>query len=358
MKSTKSKIIFSFLLMVCILANNLTVAAKEEGRSIKKENVFISDSKDEQINDKKSSFPDVIIEGEDQYELQDLSYEVLKETLLTKVTKEVESDLVQDGSEYVPQPSITADGIEYKLLKTEANVQVITEAQAQSVTGYTDYDHNVAASEVPQTKTVTAVNKATGQSENVVCNLTGVAINGTDTVTKQMTVTFYEYDSMYFLIGDELVEKNDSSPPLQGHENELLQMVGAESGSRITNMYWSGEPYTAGDGTNCRDAIAEVQQSVNLYRASYSGAMMIPQVTATRYKSTYEGLDPKGKKQYEIKATATYKLKVQEKKNMLPVYIGIGAGILVIVGAVIAILWILAKKKKKQEEENKNVKFR
>lgn len=353
MKSTKSKMIFSFLLMMCTLANSLNVAAKEKEYSIKKENVFVSDSKEDRTNDKKSSFPEVIIEEDKQYVLQDISYEVLKEKLLTKVTKEVESDVIRGESEYVPQQSITEGEIEYKLLKTETEEQVMTEAQAQSVTGYTDYDYNVDSKDVPQTKSIMAVNKVTGQSENVICNLTGVAVNGNDLVTKQMSVTFYEYDSMYFLIGDELVEKNDSSPPLQGHESELLQMVGAEPESKITNMYWAGEPYTTDDGTNCRDAIAEVQQIVNLYRASYSGAMLIPEVTGTKYKSTYEGFDPEGEKEYEIKATATYQLQppAQEKKNMLPVYIGAGIGILILISAVVGILMILAKNKKKQEEE-------
>lgn len=53
-----------------------------------------------------------------------------------------------------------------------------------------------------------------------------------------------------------------------------------------------------------------------------------------------------GAKEYTVKATAVY----AEKKTVLP-YILTGAGILILIGAVIAILMMLSKKKKEEQEK-------
>ena len=98
------------------------------------------------------------------------------------------------------------------------------------------------------------------------------------------------------------------------------------------------------NGVLCRDAIANVQQPVQMYRSEYSGVIQIPKETV--YKAIYETEDVDGAKEYTVKATAVY----AEQKTVLP-YILTGAGILILIGAVIAILMMLSKKKKEEQEK-------
>lgn len=344
MKWKKYSVYFSFLLSTCLLLHPFNVYAKEKNDSIKKEKVFITKTANEKQYEKQ--FEETIQQGKKTYKLSNVQYETLKVNLLTKIPKVVDSEVIPIGTEHLPEAEIIEAGITYQLVKTETEEKVISEAQTQAVNGYTDYDTPVTAENVPQSKTIMATNAITGENQEVDCSLTGVSPNGTNTVTKQMSITFYDYDSLYYQLGNELVERNDDAPPLKGHETALLQMAGAEPASTITGIAWSGGAYTAPDGTVCRNALANVEQVVNLYRANYSGGIEVAEVKGTIYKSTYEGLNPKGDKEYEVKATATY----VEQENRLPVYIAIGAGILVAIGTIIVILLLLAKKKKEQEK--------
>ncbi|MEF9839441.1 MAG: hypothetical protein RR869_08755 [Lachnospiraceae bacterium] len=336
---------FSFLLIVMVLINGFTVSAKEAD-TIKRERTFTTSTKN------KKEYPEYLFEkklikGQKIYQLSKTDYSVKKETLLTKMSKNQISEVITEGTEYKTPPVITENGITYKLVKTDTEEKIITERQSQPVTGFDDYDYQVTANTVPKTKEISATNVVTGEVQSISCNLTGVTQYGQKTVSKQMTITFYDYDSLYYQIGDDLVEKNDSQPPLQGYEGELLRMVGAEQGASIADMAWDGGVYES-NGQVCRDAVATVLQTVTVYRASYGGSIQVPEEKGTIYQSTYEGLDPAGKKEYEMEATATYQL--LKTKNMLPVYMGIGIGILIVIGTIISILFLLTKKKKKQEE--------
>lgn len=149
-------------------------------------------------------------------------------------------------------------------------------------------------------------------------------------------IEYYEWNGNY-------IPRNDEIPPLSGYEAQLLENAGAAAGSIITGYSWNGDAYLV-NGVLCRDAIANVQQPVQMYRAEYSGVIQIPKETV--YKAIYETEDVDGAKEYTVKATAVY----AEKKTVLP-YILTGAGILILIGAVIAILMMLSKKKKEEQEK-------
>ncbi len=220
----------------------------------------------------------------------------------------------------------------------------------QTVTAYDDYDYVIAESDVPATKTVTETNRITGEPEEVICNLTGIHPAGMVMANNTMTVTFTNYDAAYYEWNGNYIPRNDEIPPLSGYEAQLLENAGAAAGSIITGYSWNGDAYLV-NGVLCRDAIANVQQPVQMYRAEYSGVIQIPKETV--YKAIYETEDVDGAKEYTVKATAVY----AEKKTVLP-YILTGAGILILIGAVIAILMMLSKKEERRtrkiKEKNKN----
>ena len=157
----------------------------------------------------------------------------------------------------------------------------------QTVTAYDDYDYVIAESDVPATKTVTETNRITGEPEEVICNLTGIHPAGMVMANNTMTVTFTNYDAAYYEWNGNYIPRNDEIPPLSGYEAQLLENAGAAAGSIITGYSWNGDAYLV-NGVLCRDAIANVQQPVQMYRAEYSGVIQIPKETV--YKAIYETL--------------------------------------------------------------------
>ena len=99
------------------------------------------------------------------------------------------------------------------------------------------------------------------------------------------------------------------------------------------------------NGVLCRDAIANVQQPVQMYRAEYSGVIQIPKETV--YKATYETEDVDGAKEYTVKATATYSL----QSNNTP-YILAGIGIFLLLVLIVMIIFVISKKKKENGATN------
>lgn len=213
----------------------------------------------------------------------------------------------------------------------------------QIVTAYDEYDYAVTAADVPGTKTVSAENETTGETERVTCAFTGIIPAGTQAISNTITITFSNYDAAYYNWNGNLIPRNDETPQLAGYENELLASVGAEDGSYITGIYWTGDPYTV-DGVMYRDAAADVAQQVQLYRANYRGVINNPEERQTVYTARYEAPDPDGAVEYTVTATASY----QEQTSYLPYILG-GVGILILTGLVIALLMLAAKKKKETE---------
>lgn len=321
----------SFLLMI-----PLQVSAA--GMNLTKEITLLASSEEETEKQAEEKFEQYIEEDGKKYELADVEYELIKTEYLDKKEKTVE--LKEE-----PMKTMIEDGVEYTLKSSEKSEKVIEESAEQTVTAYDDYDHVVTAEDVPVAKTVTAVNKITGEEEQVICNFTGISTAGTTIVENTMTITFSNYDAAYYEWNGNYIPKNDAVPPLAGYENSLLESVGAAEGSTVSEYHWSSDPYTV-DGVVYRDAAATVQQQVQMYRANYVG-QIAPQKD-TVYKAVYEMPDTEGNKEFTIKAIATYS---KVEKSYVPYVIAAGVGLALIAGLVTFILIILAKKKKQKEEQ-------
>lgn len=329
----KKKIVaiaFSFLLMtfplhVFAAGSDLT---KEVTLTVKNE----ADSRE--LAEKE--LPEKLKENGKNYQRSKIEYTVVETKYLNKKEKEMELK-----SE--PKQTFKEGETVYTLKKSEKIEKSIAEGDVQTVTAYDDYDYAVTEANVPPTKTVMETNQITGEPEEVLCSFTGIHPAGTVMVNNTMTVTFENYDAAYYEWNGNYIPRNDDIPPLSGYETQLLENAGAANGSVITGYRWSGDAYLV-NGILCRDAVADVQQPVQMYRAEYSGVIQVPKETV--YKVVYETEDVDGAKEYTVKATAVY----AEKKTVLP-YILTGAGILILIGTVIAILMMLSKKKKEEQEK-------
>lgn len=329
----KKKIVaiaFSFLLMtfplhVFAAGSDLT---KEVTLTVKNE----ADSRE--LAEKE--LPEKLKENGKNYQRSKIEYTVVETKYLNKIEKEMELK-----SE--PKQTFKEGETVYTLKKSEKIEKSIAEGDVQTVTAYDDYDYAVTEANVPPTKTVMETNQITGEPEEVLCSFTGIHPAGTVMVNNTMTVTFENYDAAYYEWNGNYIPRNDDIPPLSGYETQLLENAGAANGSVITGYRWSGDAYLV-NGILCRDAVADVQQPVQMYRAEYSGVIQVPKETV--YKVVYETEDVDGAKEYTVKATAVY----AEKKTVLP-YILTGAGILILIGTVIAILMMLSKKKKEEQEK-------
>lgn len=307
------------------------------GAELEKEITIVTSDYEGAEEQAKDKFEQTIEENGKKYELTDIEYELIETKYLDKKEKSIE--LKEE-----PKKTMKEDGVEYTL-KSFDKSEKVAENEVQTVTAYDDYDYEVTATDVPVAKTVTAVNKITGAEEQVICNFTGISTAGTTTVENTMTITFSNYDAAYYEWNGNYIPRNDAVPPLAGYEDSLLASVGAAEGSSVTGYYWSSEPYTV-DGVVYRDAVATVQQQVQMYRANYVG-QIAPQ-KETVYKAVYETPDTEGNKEFTIKAIATYS---KVEKSYVPYVIAAGVGLALIAGLVTFILIILAKKKKQEEEQ-------
>lgn len=282
-------------------------------------------------------FPETWKEGGKTYERSEITYKLVETKYLDKKEKEMELK-----SE--PEQTFTEGKTVYTLKKTEKVEKSIAEGDVQTVTAYDDYDYAIAESDVPATKTVTETNRITGEPEEVICNLTGIHPAGTVMANNTMTVTFTNYDAAYYEWNGNYIPRNDKTPPLAGYEAQLLENVGAAAGSVITGYNWHGDSYFV-NNVLCRDAIANVQQPVQMYRAEYSGVIQIPKETV--YKAVYVTDDVDGSKEYIVTATAAYSL----QSNNTP-YILAGTGIFLLLVLIVMIIFVISKKKKKKGATN------
>ena len=330
MKNKSICFIFSFLLMFAL---PLQVSAAE-GRTIEK---TIVASSDEEYKEKaESEFAETIdLEGK-EYRLDHIDYVVEETKYLANIEKIV--DVTGE-----PDQTITESGIVYTLEK--AGKQEKEDADPQIVTVYEDFDHNVTRGNVPQTKDVTATDALTGETVEVTCSLTEIEPVGIQYIDNVMTITIRNYDAAYYEWNGNYIKRNEDTPPLAGYEAQLLDYCDAADGSEITSFYWAGNPYTTSDGVVCRDAAADVRQTVQMYRAHYSGEIEAPE-TDPVYKATYTAPDRNGDVEMTVKATATYSLESVPIFN----YVITGFIIAAILAALFLLIFIfLAKKKEKQK---------
>ena len=167
--------------------------------------------------------------------------------------------------------------------------------------------------------------------------------------SREMTITFSNYDAAYYEWNGTYIARNDETPPLDGYEDELLAYCDAPAGSVITEYHWTGEPYTV-DGVVYRDAAATVERQISTYRATYRGEIAAPEAEPV-YTATYTAPDENGRTELTVTATASY------TQNPVPIFNYVVTGIIValILGLIFLLLFLLAKRKRRKEEKRSGV---
>lgn len=318
-------------LCLCSVVMSVLPQQVSAAGELTKELMITASSEQDYKEQAESAFAVEIEESGQKYERTEIRYEVIDTKYLDKKEKVIE---VAN-----PAETITEGGVEYILVEFKAPAEI-----EQRVSAYDDYDHPVTAADVPATKDTTVTDEATGEQKTVTCSLTGVSPAGTATVDNVMTLTFGNYDAAYYEWNGSYLPHNDQTPPISGYEDQLLSQAGAAAGSVITSCSWSGQPYSV-DGVMYRDAVANVRQPVQMYRANYEGLLTTQDPDAPGI-ATYSGDDPDGRIELTVTATATY-LPIQISNAP---YILAGAGILVLAALVVIILMTTAKKKNKEEK--------
>lgn len=301
-------------------------AMAAEGTLVKTQ-TYVSESAKEE----KDRFAKEIMEDGQKYRLIRTECRVLGKEFLDKKEKTVDS-------ETTPKKTVEEDGLKYELVRTETKEELVSAARVETVTAFEDYPSAVTEEMVPKTKTVSVTDPETGKNREVLCELSGLTETGTSVVETKMTVTYEDYDAAYYEYQGHLIPKN---------EEQLLAQAGAVQGSRITEIHWSGEPYESG-GILYRDASATVEQPTKTYRADYKGTYHEEAVKKTIYHGIYEAPDPDGKVLYQMEAKGTYE-KIPEKSRMPEIMIATGAGLLLVILAVVITLKVLAKKREEKQ---------
>lgn len=320
--------ILAALCLCSVVMSVLPQQVSAAGEPLTKELEITALSERDYKEQAESAFPIEIEEDGQMYERAEIRYEVTNTQYLDKQEKVIETD--------DPAETVTEDGVEYTLVEFKAPAEI-----EQRVSAYDDYDHVVTAADVPATKDTVITDEVTGEQKTVTCSLTGVSPTGTTTVDNVMTISFSNYDASYYEYNGSYIARDDQTPPIAGYEDQLLAQAGAAVGSVITSCSWSGQPYSV-DGVMYRDAVANVRQPVQMYRANYEGTVPV-QDPDTVGKATYSAPDPDGRVELTVTATATYT--PISDTSYLP-YILSGAGIFLLLLLIVLIIYSFTKRKR------------
>lgn len=338
MKNRKKQISFLCLLMMAGMMINPVLTVYAKGADYEETITFNTDDENEKRDEE---FQQKIEVDGKTYRLTDITYKVIQTN--KKEEKIIESEpIIYEQAEHKPLEEIIEDGITYKLKQSIGKEVVVKEAYAQSVEGYSDYDHAVTIDDVPNTKDVTVKNEKTGEDETVTCKLKNIETVDAGWKDTYIDIVFETYNAYVFNWNGVEIPRNTEAP-LLGHEKELLESVGANTTDyRVIRIYWTSDAYTNEKGVLCRNARANVQKHSINYRANYVGEMLNEEELGMIFVDTYEYQEGDGN-HYVVEATANY-----EATGLLT-YMAVG-GLLLLVILIILILYVLSKKNKKKEE--------
>lgn len=216
-KKRNRKMLISCLLTGSILLSALPGQVVSAGeKTVTKSKTYTADNKNQTYD-----FPKSITKNGKKYLLRVTKYDVLSEKPVKK-EKEVQisrkSNVKAKGKKADFPKQIKKDGITYVLQNVDQKDVEYKKAYTQSVTGYTDYDHQVSSSQVPAIKTMTVKNAATGKMEKVQCKLSGITkTSKSGWQNTHINITFKNYDADVYEWQGKQIKKNTTNP-LKGYK--------------------------------------------------------------------------------------------------------------------------------------------
>lgn len=335
---------FLLIMMSAVLTNHIVAGASDGSpdtrKMLQRTYEYTADSPERKDGD----FEQTVKKNGKTYQLSGIRYEVIKKSPVTKkkqVSVTVLSKAADSAEAAIFEDTVNREGITYQI--DRSSIKESGETHVQEVTAYEDYSSIVTRSSVPQTKTVSIVNEITGEEETVECSIQNITRLDDRWQDSYIDITFQGYDSgMFNWNGMQVSLASMGNTPLAGYETQLLASVGlSPDKARVMSTYWAGEAYSQ-NGTVCRNARADIQRAMPVYRVNYSG-----EIISNVYEAVYNGIEEEtvqGEYIYDMRATADYEL-----KSHLTQYVT--AGVVIVLLALMLILFIISRKNQKKEEE-------
>lgn len=337
----KMKRIGCFILSAAAFLFPLNVYAKIPD-TITKEAIFHEFSPDATY-----PFAEIIQDGNSQYKLENVKYEVLKEDKIT-VSEDISIDMqsapILEEEYYELLPTIEQNGITLNLVSSEKKEEVITTDIEIPYSTSVTYDYNVADEEIPDKKEI----EIRGQA--VELPLKRIVAAESKWIDTTINLIYSNYGADYYMFQGNQIP-NTGQPALDGYESVILQSLGLPIDDyRITEIVWSSDPYSS-EGTKYRDAVAKAKMLVNGKIAIYESdsVTLSGNKVMTTYTNHYEGTKviDTGKAEYEIKAVANYKLYSTNVGWKTATFV---LGFLFVLSVAISlILFLLSKNKQKAQ---------
>ena len=272
--------------------------AEEAPENITHEFIYESDSPEGDY-----AVPDTIQQGGANYELVDVSYQLVDETHSIERTVQIPA-----GEEIPETITVEENGEEVTLTLVSSEAGELSE-QVVAVTGEIDFGYTVGQPSAPATKQVSYTDTTTGQRRTATAYLTGIEMVEDYHWRDDVVVdgTFYggpDVDGFRLGVGNTIVPYRSSRPALDGYEDEYLEYLGlSKSQYRLTGAEWAGEWTEDDRGNEIRLAEFTGERYVARWVAHYSTS-----VNTSAEADTTAVYSNNASDSYTIKAVATYAL--------------------------------------------------
>jgi len=304
------------MIMVFLLFSISFVSAAE--KSLIKEE-YITSNSENTCNYKPE---EKIKEEGTEYELKSVKYEVVGENESFIERTEEYNNLSTKEVPTTKDFKLNGKNVTLKLVDENITYSEETKTVSESYNGY------IYRPEFSKTKTVRENNT----------DYTATLVNVKEqNITKGYTakVKFIGAPgSTYYLNGKELTME-DNSPLWHGYENDVIEYLELPSASTVISGKWTSDYVNEGNDV-VRYAEFRGQRPATNYTVNYS-------YTTYSCKAKYNN----GEDRYKIKVVCTY-----EKVGLSTIQkIAIGAGIVILAGLIVLILYIIAKRRKDAEND-------
>lgn len=315
----KSRKLVLLLCVLLIFGSTSTAFAKEENE-ITKTYIFYPESK----SNLKYDVPEKIDKDGKEYELKDVEYKIND-----KKSKEVTKSVTSTSKKYPKTLKDTVSGREVTLV---AEMPQWKEVNAEGLIKAIEYKNE---SDIPQT-----IKDSKPSSDGTQIEIT-MQLAGTEALSKteefSAPAKFYSPypDSTQYMFNGKIVELSGNSPEWGDYKADVKEYLGLNGNTyQVSSGRWTSQPVKQGD------------QYVRT--ASFTGSKQVPFYRAT-YKETADTT-----RQYTADITYSYitaeAVAVYEPVDNTSIgkIIAIGAGVIVFVILVIALIYLLSKKRKEK----------
>lgn len=257
------------------------------------------------------------------YVLSDVKYSVNDEI---KVSKHVTTNNKSDFPKLITE---MIEGEKIELTADEDNIK-----WQENTNGIKKIQEYKSRGEIPEKINATKEDDS-GNSVDIVCELSNVE-NISRTEKFSAPAKFYAPDpaGVLYQFNGKIVTIAGSNPTWSGYQADVKDYLGLTGNTySVTGGSWASEFVKQGDAY-VRTATFSGTKSVPLYRATFTETAD----TATTYTADIDY------KKIVATATATY-----EAETNIGKLIAIGAGILILIALIIAILYLIARKRRKNE---------